>query len=123
MAYLTIISILLAQWVNVPLPNIPRTPDGKPNLSAPVPKTVDGKPDLTGIWRNPEARYLDNLAWAGIEVPFQPAAAAIYKERQETLSKDRPSGRCLPHGVPDAMLVPATPFKLVQTPGVTLILF
>ena len=31
-----------AQWVNVPLPNIPRTPDGKPNLTAPVPRTPDG---------------------------------------------------------------------------------
>ena len=122
MVYLTI-SFLLLQWVNVPLPNIPRTADGKPNLSAPTPKTADGKPDLTGIWRNPEGRYLDNIAWKGIEVPFQPAAAALYKQRQETMSKDRPSGRCLPHGIPDAMLVPATPFKLIQTPSVTLILF
>ena len=42
---------------------------------------------------------------------------------QDNFSKDRPSGRCLPHGIPDAMLVPATPFKIVQTPGVTLILY
>jgi hypothetical protein len=123
MNYLAVLGLLLAQWVNVPLPNIPRTPDGKPDLAAPVPKTADGKPDLSGIWRNPDGRYLDNLAADGIQVPFQPWAEALYKERQETLSKDRPSGRCLPHGVPDAMLVPATPFKILQTPGVTLILF
>jgi hypothetical protein len=118
-----IISLLLFQWVNVALPNIPRTPDGKPNLKASVPKTADGKPDLTGIWRNPNGKYLDNIAADGVQVPFQPRAQALYKERQENFSKDRPSGRCLPHGVPDAMLVPATPFKLVQTPGVTLILY
>jgi hypothetical protein len=123
MTYVATIALLLIQWVNVPLPNIPRTANGKANLSAPVPRTADGKPDLTGIWRNPDGRYLDNLATGGVDVPFQPSAAALYKERQENFSKDRPSGRCLPHGVPDAMLVPATPFKLLQTSAVTLILF
>jgi hypothetical protein len=105
------------------LPNTPRTPNGKPNLTAPAPKTADGKPDLTGIWRNPDGRLLDNVATGGVQVPFRPEGEALYKERQENFSKDRPSGRCLPHGVPDAMLVPATPFKILQTPGVTLILF
>ncbi len=117
------IAILLTQWVDVPLPNTPRTPDGKPNLTSPAPKTRDGRPDLTGIWRNPDGRYLNNVAVDGVQVPFQPWAEALYKERQENFSKDRPSGRCLPHGVPDAMLVPATPFKIIQTPPVTLILF
>src|ERR1700735_4775719 len=41
-----------AQWINYPTRGIPRTADGKPNLSAPTPKTADGKPDLTGIWEN-----------------------------------------------------------------------
>jgi len=40
-----------AQWLNQPTPGIPRTADGKPNLSAPAPTTADGKPDLTGLWR------------------------------------------------------------------------
>ena len=39
-----------AQWLHYPTPGIPRTPDGKPNLSAPAPKTADGKPDISGIW-------------------------------------------------------------------------
>ena len=30
-----------AQWVDLKLPNTPRTPDGKPNLQAPAPKAVD----------------------------------------------------------------------------------
>src|SRR6267154_1353186 len=39
-----------AQWLKYPTAGIPRTPDGKPNLSAPAPKTADGKPDLSGLW-------------------------------------------------------------------------
>jgi hypothetical protein len=38
------------------------------------------------------------------------------------LGSGRPSERCLPHGIPDAML-PGTPFKIIETPGVTLILY
>jgi hypothetical protein len=111
-----------AQWVGVPLPGVPRTPDGKPNLAAPAPKTPDGKPDLTGVWRNPDAKYLNNLAADGVEVSFTPWAAALYKERQANFSKGRPSESCLPHGIPDAMMVPAAPFKIIQTPGVVVIL-
>src|SRR5579863_6452372 len=39
-----------AQWLNYPTPDVPRTTDGKPNLSAPTPRTPEGKPDLSGIW-------------------------------------------------------------------------
>ena len=31
---------------------MPRTADGKVNLSAPAPRTPDGKPDLSGVWEN-----------------------------------------------------------------------
>ena len=47
-----------AQWLSLPLPGTPRTPDGKPNLIAPAPKTPDGKPDLSGIW-HADGRFLD----------------------------------------------------------------
>jgi hypothetical protein len=40
-----------AQWLNYRTPGIPRTPDGKANLSAPAPRRPDGKPDLSGIWQ------------------------------------------------------------------------
>jgi hypothetical protein len=40
-----------AQWFEHRTPNLPRTPDGKPNLTAPRPTTPDGKPDVTGLWR------------------------------------------------------------------------
>ena len=39
-----------AQWLNFPTPGVPRTPDGKPNLSAPTPRTAEGTPDLSGVW-------------------------------------------------------------------------
>lgn len=43
-------AVLLAQWPAYPTSGVPRTADGKPNLTAPAPKTPNGKPDLTGIW-------------------------------------------------------------------------
>ena len=49
-----------AQWVKLPLPDTPRTPDGKPNLTAPAPRTPDGKPDLSGIWTTNTGAYLNN---------------------------------------------------------------
>ena len=53
---------LQAQWVKVPPAKVPRTPDGKPNLSAPALKLPDGKPDLSGIWEPFNNRYVQNIA-------------------------------------------------------------
>src|SRR5689334_8232192 len=39
-----------AQWLNFQTPGVPRTPDGKPNLSATVPRVAEGHPDLSGVW-------------------------------------------------------------------------
>jgi hypothetical protein len=50
-----------AQWLNYKTPGIPRTADGKPNLTAPVPKAWDGKLDLSGVWlheKTPRAEML-----------------------------------------------------------------
>ena len=76
---------LAAQWMNYPTPGIPRTKDGKPNLSAPPPRTGEGKPDFSGVWSAPgfSTRYLENLAADGVEVPMRPWAAALYRERVE----------------------------------------
>lgn len=120
---LTVAAVVLLQWVNVRLPNTPRTPDGKPNLTAPAPKAPDGKPDLSGIWRIADGRYLQNIALESGEAPFQPWAAALYKQRADALGKGRPSERCIAHGIPDGMLVRNSPFKIVQTPEVVVVVY
>lgn len=123
-----------AQWLTHPTPGIPRTPDGKPNLTAPAPKAADGKPDLTGIWRTvPPANRRVQVVSIGSNLedymrpgetiaPMLPAAEKIFRQRVETLSADRPSGRCLPHGIPDQMLLGA-PMKFLQSSGLTVILY
>lgn len=112
-----------AQWHGYPTPGIPRTPDGKPNLSAPAPRAADGRPDLSGIWKSTETRV--NVALnlkPGDVVPFQPWAKAVFDERQGNNSKDDPSARCLPTGLTVRPTLP-TPFKIAQMPGLTLILY
>lgn len=125
---------LFGQWLKYPTPGLPRTKDGKPNLTAPAPKGPDGHPDLSGIWSNEGTaksgargakqqvgpNLLDYMA-DGAEVPFTPEGAALYKMRSENLGKGRPSEHCLPHSIPDAMTVSV--FKIVPARGVTMILF
>ena len=127
---------LCAQWLDHPTPNIPRLANGKPNLTAPVPKAADGKPDLSGLWqrarRGPSQRLNAGLAMGpnledfmrpGENIPaLLPAAEALYQQRMANFMADRPSGRCLPHGIPDQMLI-GVPLKIVQNPGLTLILY
>ena len=43
-------SCTFAQWLNYPTPGMPRTRDGKPNLTALAPRAPNGKPDLSGLW-------------------------------------------------------------------------
>src|SRR5450631_3136689 len=86
-----------AQWLTNKTPNVPRNADGKPNLTAPAPKLADGKPDLSGIW-NPNPKYLVNLA-ADLkpgDVPMQPWAEAVFKERAAGLhASEEPDANCL----------------------------
>ena len=84
---------------------------------------ADGKPDLSGIWHADNPRYNENLLSEGTEAPMLPWAAELYKHRVDTLGHDRPGRFCMPHGVPDAMTVAGLPFKILQTPGVTVVLF
>ena len=113
---------LAAQWLHYPTPGMPRTPEGKPNLSAAAPKMPDGKPDLSGIWAAADNKYLQNLAADGIEVPFQPWAEKLYRDRSENLGKGRPSERCLTHGVTDFDALGIN-WKIIQTPGMIAVLY
>src|SRR5690242_10748351 len=85
------------QWLEHPTPGIPRTPDGKPNLSAPVPKAPDGKPDLSGLWQRAANGPNQRRSPTGLAMgpnladfmrpgetipPMLPAAAELYKKRQ-----------------------------------------
>jgi len=44
---------LSAQWPRYREPGVPRTADGKVDVTAPPPKFFDGHPDLSGLWENP----------------------------------------------------------------------
>ncbi|HET9359764.1 MAG TPA: hypothetical protein VFO58_08440 [Vicinamibacterales bacterium] len=112
-----------AQWHGYPTPGIPRTPDGKPDLSAPAPRAADGRPDLSGIWMASRAVFdLRQALKPGDAVPFTMEGRAVFEERRATNSKDDPSARCLPTGLPVRALL-RTPLKIVQAPALTVILY
>jgi hypothetical protein len=114
-----------AQWVNYPTAGIPRTADGKPNLSGPVPRTPDGKPDFSGVWQPDDQKFFQNLA-AGLkpeDVPMQPWAKELQQRRVDRDHVDDPLARCLPHGVPRVNTNGLFPFKIIQTPTLVVILY
>ena len=127
-------SSLSAQWPAHQTPGVPRTADGKPDLTAPAPRTADGKPELSGIWMarfgfepNPPGRPpLANFGHAGIGfkegLPYQPWAAELQKTRASQFSKDNPDGLCLPESLLQLHLDPQ-PLKLVQTPAAIYIIY
>ena len=115
---------LSAQWISVKTPGVPRTADGKPDLSAPAPKTADGKGDLSGIW-SPSARFLVNLAvdLKADEVQMRPAAQEIFNSRKNgAKSNEEPDAHCLPQGVPKIDAAPV-PWKIIQGPRQVTILY
>jgi hypothetical protein len=113
-----------AQWLNYPTPGIPRLPNGKPNLEAPAPKTADGKPDLSGLYDIDNGRLFQDIAadMRAQDLPIQPWAAALAKQREQDMRKDDPYSHCLPPGVP-RINSGNRPFKIIQTPGLIAILY
>ncbi len=118
---------LQAQWLNYHVPGVPRTGDGKVNLSAPTPKAVDGKPDLSGVWES-DPRFFNDLGkdLKPGEVVMQPWAKTLQAEREGKDHRDDPLSKCMPPGVPriDITSAPAPhPFKVVQTPTLVVLLY
>ncbi|HTA45190.1 MAG TPA: hypothetical protein VK789_22235 [Bryobacteraceae bacterium] len=138
------------QWLNQPDPMTPHTREGKPNLAARAPRD-HGKPDLSGIWQtestprkelavmfppgvgllpggenglgedDPLKYFLNILAdYKMGQEPFTPAAAALFRQRMQNPRK--PYSLCTPMSLPVAQVLPA-PFKVVQKPGLTLMLY
>lgn len=114
-ALLALPSTARTQWLRLPTPGIPRTADGKPNLSAPVPRTSDGKPDLSGLWRG---------GWIGSDFnpsDAQPWAAEGRKRIEASEGIDSWAVRCLPPG--PMINLKAGLFRIIQAPGVTAMLY
>src|SRR5207244_2573927 len=111
---------LAAQWLKYPAPGIPRTQDGKPNLTAAAPRTADGKPDLSGLWQRSSLKYETNIAADLKPGEIQPWAEALVQHRAEDLQKDSPGIQCLPWG--PGYSTSARKAKIVQTPGLMLML-
>ncbi len=140
-------SPVVAQWPSYPTPGVPRTPDGKPNLTAPTPRTADGKVDFSGIWtsasaggggtrpgpaappappthaeRDSRSRLLGEVAGRGYQLPMQPWAAELKKKRMADNSKDNPDVWCLPIGLMQYHNHPQ-PRQIVQTKNLMLITY
>ena len=112
---------LCAQWLALPTPGIPRTADGKPNLTAPAPRMPDGKPDLSGTWQPEPNPYRFNLIQQlKDESIFRPAAQAVFLARVADFRRDDPVTNCLPAG-PSEMLSAA--YRIMQSQAVLAVLY
>jgi hypothetical protein len=114
---------LLAQWPNRPTPGVPRTRDGKVNLTAAAPRLADGKPDLSGVWavRNPNAFF--HITGDLKPQEILPWAAAIYQERENNFRRDTDGINCLPPGPKAGFAVGSTPMKILQLPNLVAVLY
>jgi hypothetical protein len=124
-----------AQWIRYPTADVPRTRDGKPDLSARTPRAADGKPDFSGVWQNvgygppggeglgatPKTVFFDLAYGMNGAPPFQPWAATLAAQRRHDEAKDNPDARCLPLG-PLQMLAHPLPKKILQSRGLVVIL-
>jgi len=92
-------------------------------LHAQIPRLPDGKPDLGGVWERP---YVPDMTRNAANqqgtnpLPFTPAGAEIFKNYDP--AKYDYTGRCLPQGLTRSMNSPF-PIQIVQTPTVFAVLY
>jgi hypothetical protein len=180
--FLAVAVSAFAQWPDFPGSNVPKTPDGKPNMEGPTPRTPDGKPDFSGVWAlrgggggggrgqagqgaagapaggprggqqgapgapaggprggqrgaggpppvpplPPDGIPIATFGNAGQgiqgDLPFQPWAADLLKQRRADNSKDNPDAHCLPMGFLQFHNHPE-PRKMIQTPNLLMIVY
>jgi hypothetical protein len=138
--FLLLSLVWAVQWPSYPSPGVPRSSDGKPDLTAPAPRTTDGKPDLSGIWNYagilgfrgrppdpppgtpPQATFWNIEAGFKEGLPFRPWAAELRKQRMATESKDNPDAACLPLGHMQ-LHTHSQPRKIVQTKDLIVIIY
>jgi hypothetical protein len=139
---------LFAQWPALPTAGVPKTADGKRDLTGPAPRTPDGRPDLSGIWKfvdSPDARpgapppagtrsagigvripgllqFFDIGSTLKDGLPFQPWAAELRSQRVARNNKDNPDAHCLPIGLMPLHTHPE-PRKIIQSPKLIVILY
>jgi hypothetical protein len=84
-----------------------------PAHAASVPRTADGKPDLSGFWKGPLLRNMDKNVPGGFAAILTPAGKAAYEyNKTKTIN---PEALCLFAGIPRAS-ISGVPFEIVQSP-------
>ena len=116
-------SPLMAQWPKHATPGVPRTPDDKPDLTAPAPRTADGKPDLSGVWQVRQGSYLVYVTSDLKPEEILPWAAAAYKKSADNFRRDSDGIKCQPPGPKAGISGLAFPMKIVQTPNLVVVLY
>ena len=100
-----------------------------------IPRTADGKPDLSGIWQTMNTAYWDiqdHNAQKGVpaglgvvdgnEIPYKPEALAKRKSNSGNRASLDPESKCYLPGVPRATYLPF-PFQIVQSPSQVTMLY
>jgi hypothetical protein len=142
---------LPAQWIHYPTAGVPRTRDGKPNLTGPAPRTRNGKPDFSGMWWTADTALpcpellggpkdcaekglgLAGQQGAGLAAPTTNIGSGVsgglpYTPWAQEIVKERmanplndPHVRCLPSSPPRGYTLPHLQ-KIIQTNGLLVIL-
>src|SRR3712207_3764940 len=82
-------------------------------------RTAWGEPDLSGIWMGGGTWTRSNNNLALLESLYKPD---VYAQMKKVTEKDDPLLRCVPYGMPRAVLSSPWPFQIVQAPGQVVLL-